>query len=92
VLLIANLSYLGNGLFYAQELEWLTHRLLLEVALERGRIDKVYYCRCTVGENGHGGVLTKGLLGRVLAEHALCAASTYLITSYFKTGYNRLKE
>jgi histidinol-phosphate phosphatase family protein len=80
VLVMASQPHIGKGLHYTDELELLTQRLLLEVALERGRIDKVYYCTHTTSENGHIRGPARELLGRALGEHGLRAAVTSFIS------------
>jgi len=79
VLVIADRPCVGKGLLSAHELQRLTQRLLLEVALEHGRIDKVYCCPHTIRESCHCRVPARGLLRRALAEQGLRATDTYLI-------------
>ena len=80
VLVIADRDYAGEGPLSLHEHARSTQRLLLEVALEQGRIDQVYYGPPAICENGHRRAPDRGLLGRALAEHGLCAAGTYLIS------------
>lgn len=70
----------GNGGPSANELEKLTRRFLLEVALAGGKIEKVY--NCTRGAAARCDCLApqSGLIRKVLAEYGLRGEETYVIS------------
>jgi D-glycero-D-manno-heptose 1,7-bisphosphate phosphatase len=80
VLVISNQQGVGKGLLCPHELHRLTRRLLLEVALAGGKIDKVYYCTHAPTDGCGCRAPRPGLLRRAMAEYALRAADTYVIS------------
>jgi D-glycero-D-manno-heptose 1,7-bisphosphate phosphatase len=80
VVVISNQECVGKGLLCPHQLQRLTRRLLLEVALAGGRIDKVYYCTHAPTDGCSCRTPRPGLLRRAMAEQALRAADTYVIS------------
>ncbi len=80
-LIVSNQQCVGDGLLSAHELRYITSRYLLEVALEGGEIDGVYYCMHKEAEQCECRIPWPGLLQRAMEEHGLFPAKTYMIGS-----------
>jgi len=78
-LVLSNQACVGKGLLSSNDLESITRRFLLEVALTGGNIGQVYYCkhkeedRCTCRKP------LPGLVVRARIEHRFTAEETYFI-------------
>jgi D-glycero-D-manno-heptose 1,7-bisphosphate phosphatase len=79
VLVVSNQPCVGEGLLSAHELQTLTRRLLLEVAMAGGRIAKVYYCPHTDADRCLCRKPLPGLLLRAINEYVLIPKDTYVI-------------
>jgi D-glycero-D-manno-heptose 1,7-bisphosphate phosphatase len=71
---------IAQGMMTGHDLELLTRRVLLEVALSGGRIGKVYYCTHGVEDGCNCKSPRPGLLLRAKAEHYFYAPETYMIS------------
>ena len=71
---------IAQGLATAQELEVVTRRFLLEVALAGGRITKVYHCTHGEWDECHCKSPRPGLVVRARAEHGFCPPDTYMVS------------
>jgi D-glycero-D-manno-heptose 1,7-bisphosphate phosphatase len=63
----------------AKELDALTRRLLLEVAISQGHIAQVYYCRHRNEDDCNCYGQSAGLITRAKADHGFLAEETYFI-------------
>jgi len=78
-LVVSNQACVGKGLLSTNDLESITRRFLLEVALTGGNIGQVYYCkhkeedRCTCRKP------LPGLVVRARVEHRFTSEETYFI-------------
>jgi D-glycero-D-manno-heptose 1,7-bisphosphate phosphatase len=79
VALVSNQGGVGSGLMNANDLQKLTQRFLLEVALAGGKIGSVYYCTHAPGSGCLCRKPMPGLLLRAMAEHNPRPASTYMV-------------
>jgi D-glycero-D-manno-heptose 1,7-bisphosphate phosphatase len=79
VALVSNQAGVGIGMMNANDLQKLTQRFLLEVALAGGNIGSVYYCTHAPGDGCLCRTPMPGLLLRAMAEHNPCPASTYMV-------------
>lgn len=70
----------GNGGPSANELEKLTRRFLLEVALAGGKIDRVYHCTHSAAAECDCLAPQPNLVRRVLADYGLQAEETYFLS------------
>jgi D-glycero-D-manno-heptose 1,7-bisphosphate phosphatase len=78
-ILIARQPCGGKGEPSASELEAITRRLLLEVALSGGHIERAYYCRHQDADRCNCYKPTVGLIARAKADHGFRAEETYFI-------------
>jgi histidinol-phosphate phosphatase family protein len=78
-LVISNQAGVGKGLLSHAELEIITRRFLLEVALSGGNISDVYYCRHREEDRCTCRKPQPGLLLRARAEHHFLPEETYFI-------------
>jgi D-glycero-D-manno-heptose 1,7-bisphosphate phosphatase len=69
----------GKGLLSYAELEIITRRFRLEVALSGGNIAEVYYCRHRAEDRCNCRKTQNGLLVRARAEHRFVPEETYFI-------------
>jgi D-glycero-D-manno-heptose 1,7-bisphosphate phosphatase len=79
VVVVSNQACVGKGLLSATELESITRRFLLEVALSGGHIVDVYYCRHQTEDRCNCRKPRPGLLVRAQTEHRFIPEETYLI-------------
>jgi D-glycero-D-manno-heptose 1,7-bisphosphate phosphatase len=79
VLVVSNQSCVGRGLLSWQELQAITRRMLLEVALAGGAIDKVYYCPHAPGAGCSCRKPQPGLLLKAMEEHQAWPAQIYMV-------------
>jgi histidinol-phosphate phosphatase family protein len=78
-LVVSNQSCVARGLLSSSDLELITRRFLLEVALAGGNIAQVYYCRH--GEKDHCNCRKPlpGLVFRARSDHRFVPQETYFI-------------
>ena len=81
VILVSDQSCVKDGHLTMHELDKLTRRMLLEVALSGGHIQKVYYCPHNVQDPCLCRKPFPGLLVRAMAEGHLNPSHTYFIGS-----------
>jgi D-glycero-D-manno-heptose 1,7-bisphosphate phosphatase len=80
VLVIANQDSLEKGQRSPNELRRVTQRMLLEVALAGGNIEKVHCRPDEPYENRYCPTPLVGLLMQAITEHGLCVEETYLVS------------
>jgi D-glycero-D-manno-heptose 1,7-bisphosphate phosphatase len=78
-IVVSNQACVGKGLLSPAELEVITRRFLLEVALSGGSIAEVYYCRHRAEDRCHCRKPQPGLLIRARAHHHFLPEETYFI-------------
>jgi histidinol-phosphate phosphatase family protein len=79
VLVVSNQSCVGRGLLSWEELQAITRRMQLEVALAGGAIEKVYYCHHAPGDDCSCRKPRPGLLLKAMEEHQLWPAQIYMV-------------
>jgi D-glycero-D-manno-heptose 1,7-bisphosphate phosphatase len=79
VLVVSNQSCVGRGLLSWEELQAITRRMLLEVALAGGAIGNVYYCPHAPGDECSCRKPQPGLLLKALKEHQAWPAQIYMV-------------
>jgi D-glycero-D-manno-heptose 1,7-bisphosphate phosphatase len=79
VLVVSNQSCVGRGLLSWQELQAITRRMLLEVALTGGAIENVYYCPHAPRDNCSCRKPQPGLLLKAMEEHQAWPAQIYMV-------------
>ena len=70
----------SGGAQTASELDAITRRFLLEVALSEGHIAQVYYCRHGRGDGCHCYEPRKGLIARAQADYGFLTEETFFIS------------
>lgn len=79
VLVVSNQPGVGTGALSGRELEVVTQRFVLEVALAGGWIANVYYCPHTEASDCFCRKPSPGLLQRAMSEHRVIAQEAYMI-------------
>jgi len=79
ILVVSNQACVGKGLLSSDELDSITRKFLLEVALCGGNIAQVYYCRHREEDRCTCRKPLPGLIIRARLEHGFLPAQTYLI-------------
>jgi D-glycero-D-manno-heptose 1,7-bisphosphate phosphatase len=79
VLIVSNQPAVGSGALSSRELDAITRRFLLEVALSGGHIEQVYYCRHASAELCNCRKPRPGLLVRAQIEHRFAPQDTFLV-------------
>ena len=78
-LVISNQACVGKGLLTSDELDSITRKFLLDVALFGGRIAQVYYCRHREEDNCTCRKPLPGMIVSAKLEHGFVPAHTYVI-------------
>jgi D-glycero-D-manno-heptose 1,7-bisphosphate phosphatase len=78
-LVLSNQACVAEGLLSSNDLDAITHRFLLEVALSGGNIAQVYYCRHSAQEECGCRKPRPGLLRRAGVEHRFVPQATFLV-------------
>jgi|SRR5271154_216958 len=78
-LVISNQSCVGKGLMSSLDLDSMTRRFLLEVALSGGHIAQVYYCRHRAEDHCNCRKPQPGMPLRARADHGFVPEETYFI-------------
>ena len=78
-LVLSNQSCVGEGLLSSNELDAITRRFLLEVALSGGNIAQVYYCRHSAEDQCGCRKPRPGLFRRAQVEHGFTPETTFLV-------------
>ena len=78
-LVISNQACVGRGLLSSQNLDVLTQRFLLEVALAGGNITHVYYCRHTEYDHCNCRKPLPGLINYAKADFHFLPSETFLV-------------
>ena len=79
VALILSNQAVGRGLLASKELDTITRRFLLDVALSGGNIAQVYYCRHTAEDSCNCHKPRPGLIVRAQVEHHFVLEDTFLV-------------
>ncbi len=80
VVVVSNQSCVGRGLLSWQELQAITRRMLLEVALAGGAIVNVYYCPHAPGDRCECHKPQPGLLRQAMEEHGAWPAQVHMVS------------
>lgn len=80
VLVVSNQSCVGRGLLSWGELQSITRRMLLEVALAGGAIEKVYYCPHAPGDACSCRKPQPGLLTKAMEDHQVRPSQIYMVS------------
>jgi D-glycero-D-manno-heptose 1,7-bisphosphate phosphatase len=78
-LVVSNQDGVGKGLLSSNDLDVITRRFLLEVALSGGHIAQVYYCRHTFEDLCNCHKPRPGLIVRAQIEHRFAPEDTFLV-------------
>ncbi len=78
-LVISNQAGVGKGLLSSKDLDAITRRFLLEVALSRGNIAQVYHCLHTFDDLCNCHKPRPGLIVRAQIEHRFAPEETFLV-------------
>jgi D-glycero-D-manno-heptose 1,7-bisphosphate phosphatase len=79
VLVISNQCAVGKGLLSSHDLDVITRRFLLEVALSGGNVTHVYYCRHAAEDLCNCRKPRPGLIVRAQIEHKFTPVETFLV-------------
>jgi D-glycero-D-manno-heptose 1,7-bisphosphate phosphatase len=79
VLVISNQACVGKGLLASHQLDSITKRFLIEVALSGGNISQVYYCTHVAKDHCNCRKPRPGLLLRARIEHGFLPEATYFV-------------
>lgn len=80
VLVVSNQSCVGRGLLTWGELQAITRRMLLEVALAGGAIERVYYCPHAPGDGCSCRKPQPGLLVKAMEDHRVLPSQIYMVS------------
>jgi D-glycero-D-manno-heptose 1,7-bisphosphate phosphatase len=78
-LVVSNQACIAEGLLGSRDLDAITHRFLLKVALSGGTIPRVYYCRHRAADECNCRKPRPGLLRRARAEHRFAPEATFFV-------------
>ena len=78
-IILSNQACVGEGLLSSKDLDVITHRFMLEVALSGGDITQVYYCRHRPQDQCGCRRPRPGLLRRAQLEHRFAPETTYFV-------------
>jgi D-glycero-D-manno-heptose 1,7-bisphosphate phosphatase len=78
-LVLSNQGCVGEGLLSSKDLDVITHRFMLEVALSGGNIAQVYYCRHSPQDESGCRKPWPGLFRRAHLEHRFAPETTYFV-------------
>ena len=78
-LIVSNQACVGEGLLSSNDLDAITSRFLLEVALSGGNIAQVYYCRHSAENQCNCRNPRTGLIRRAQVEHRFAPETTFLV-------------
>ncbi len=78
-LVVSNQAGVGKGVLSSKDLDAITRRFLLEVALSGGNITQVYYCRHSAEDLCNCHKPRPGLIVRAQVEHRFVAEETFLV-------------
>jgi D-glycero-D-manno-heptose 1,7-bisphosphate phosphatase len=78
-LILSNQGCVGEGLLSSKDLDAITHRFLLEVALSGGNIAQVYYCRHSPQDECGCRKPKPGLLRRAYLDHHFAPERTFFV-------------
>jgi len=81
-IIVSNQACVGEGLLTSNDLDAITQRFLLEVALSGGNITQVYYCRHRAEDECGCRKPRAGLLRRAQLEHGFAPATTFFVGDY----------
>jgi D-glycero-D-manno-heptose 1,7-bisphosphate phosphatase len=76
---ISRRNSVGAGLQSPRDLEGITRRLLLEVAISHGHIAQVYYCQHRIEDGCDCYGPNSGLIARAKTEHGIRMEETYFV-------------
>lgn len=78
-IVLSNQACVGEGLLSSKDLDVITHRFMLEVALSGGNVAQVYYCRHSSQDECGCRKPRAGLLHRAYLEHRFAPETTYFV-------------
>lgn len=78
-IVLSNQGCVGEGLLSSKDLDAITHRFQLEVALSGGNIAQVYYCRHSAQDECGCRKPKPGLLRRAYLEHRFAPERTFFV-------------
>jgi D-glycero-D-manno-heptose 1,7-bisphosphate phosphatase len=78
-IVLSNQGCVGEGLLSSKDLDAITHRFQLEVALSGGNIAQVYYCRHSAEDECGCRKPKPGLLRRAYLEHRFTPERTFFV-------------
>ena len=78
-IIVSNQACVGEGLLSSKDLDVITHRFMLEVALSGGNIAQVYYCRHSPQDECGCRKPRPGLFRRAQLEHRFAPETTYFV-------------
>ena len=81
-IILSNQACVGEGLLSSQDLDVITHRFMLEVALSGGNVAQVYYCRHRPQDECGCRMPRAGLLRRAYLEHRFAPETTYFVGDF----------
>jgi D-glycero-D-manno-heptose 1,7-bisphosphate phosphatase len=78
-IILSSQACVGEGLLSSKDLDVITHRFMLEVALSGGNIAQVYYCRHSPQDECGCRKPRAGLFRRAQLEHRFSPETTYFV-------------